>query len=93
MNKPAELQLAAVPVWIGGKPGSEQQTLQAGVAYDIRIDYKEQNGNASVRLAYGGAAGRAGNVPSNVLRPALPAEIDSGSLVQPTEIYPAGRAS
>lgn len=77
-------------VWIGGKPGSEQQTLQAGVAYDIRIDYKEQNGNASVRLAYGGAAGRAGNVPSNVLRPALPAEIDSGSLVQPTEIYPEG---
>lgn len=75
-------------VWINGRPGAEQQPLHAGIAYDIRLDYKERTGHARVRLAYGGADGRTGNVPSDVLRPGLPAEIASGSFVQPTEVYP-----
>ncbi|MGI5868007.1 MAG: BatA domain-containing protein [Kiritimatiellia bacterium] len=76
-------------VWVNGKPGSEKQSLQAGVACDIRVDYQEHQGNANVRLVYGGAGGRTGDVPSNVLRPAIPSEIDSSILVQPTEIHPA----
>ena len=77
-------------VWLNGKPGAEPQDLQTGAAYDIRIDYHEGQNDAAIRLAYGGAGGRSGPVPPEVLRPVLPAELDSGSLVQPTEVRRAG---
>lgn len=71
-------------VWVNGKDGHESQKLTGGNPYDLRVDYLEQNGGASVQLTYGGAAGRSGLVPESALAPILPNEVEALSLTDST---------
>ncbi len=79
-------------LWLGGREDRQPRHLLADTAYELRVDYAEQSGHASVRLLAEGP-GLTGVIPARQLRPLPPEALERGRMEWPTTVHPESAPS